>query len=355
MLEYRRKVPASLRPVLGWELKQSFGTKDVASVALAWSAVHAQFERAIADAAGLPERRAYHDRLALTGFNNPLRMVPFEHRHEAQEMFAKWTGTTPVPANEVPAPVPVMRKGTKPLFSKVAQEYYSWKPSAKKSVDMVLGQIRNRFGDRPVDEITLEHVKAYRDGLRGKIANNAIRRYMGSLGAIMRWAKVNYQLPANPFEGMRPEAEPTTREGFSIDELNAIFHDEKPAPTARYWVKPLALFTGARLEELGQLLVSDVRYDPSGVMYLDVVERDDKGAKVKNLKNATSKRRIPVHAKLIELGLLHFVERQKKARQRHLFPELRPDAQDRRTGQLSQEVNEDIDAAGVDHPDKVFH
>lgn len=68
----------------------------------------------------------------------------------------------------------------------------------------------------------------------------------------------------------------------------------------------LAVHTGARLRELYQLRKEDVRFDPeAGIHYLDINNDGDTG---KSLKTKSSKRKIPIHDKLIELGFLNYVK-----------------------------------------------
>jgi integrase len=78
----------------------------------------------------------------------------------------------------------------------------------------------------------------------------------------------------------------------------------------------LGLYTGARLEELCQLHQEDVR-DEEGIWVISI---NDQGEK--KLKTHASKRIIPVHPKLIELGLPDYVTSQQDKGETRLFPEL---------------------------------
>jgi integrase len=91
----------------------------------------------------------------------------------------------------------------------------------------------------------------------------------------------------------------------------------------RFWLMPLALYTGGRLNELCQLRVDDIIQDVHGV---DLLSINDHGHK-KSLKNEQSRRQIPICSALKKMGFMNFV-----AEQRHtlgddslLFPELRFD------------------------------
>ncbi|TRO16876.1 integrase [Ectopseudomonas mendocina] len=90
-----------------------------------------------------------------------------------------------------------------------------------------------------------------------------------------------------------------------------------------FWLMPLGLFTGARLNELCQLRVHDVFHDAHGVPLISI---NDNGFK-KSVKNEQSKREIPICSKLIAMGFLDFVEERRQAEgpDALLFSELRFD------------------------------
>lgn len=93
----------------------------------------------------------------------------------------------------------------------------------------------------------------------------------------------------------------------------------------QYWLPLLALFTGARANELAQLRISDIR-DRSGTPYFDFNEEaDSDGVRRKGLKTKTSKRAVPIHSKLIELGFLDYVTELEKIGHWCLFQEMNPE------------------------------
>jgi len=131
-------------------------------------------------------------------------------------------------------------------------------------------------------------------------------------------------LPANPITGIKPDyrkSETNDRDSYTPDELQALFTSRiytGPAKATEFWLPLLGLFTGARLNELGQLAVSDV--DVGGpVPSITIDDRSDDPEVVKRLKNKQSRRVVPIHPKLMELGLGEFV---RAAQGTPLFPEL---------------------------------
>ena len=85
-----------------------------------------------------------------------------------------------------------------------------------------------------------------------------------------------------------------------------------------YWLPLLGAFSGARMNELAQLCLEDVYQAESGTW---VVSFND-NAPDKRLKNAASRRLLPVHPRLIELGLDRWAKALRGAGHTRLFPEL---------------------------------
>ena len=98
----------------------------------------------------------------------------------------------------------------------------------------------------------------------------------------------------------------------------------------RRWIPIIALFTGMRLGEICQLLLSDIEQDKAtGIHYFNVSveEGDDEDEIVerprqKSVKTAAGERFVPIHPTLIELGLLRYVERLRQEGEERLWPTL---------------------------------
>lgn len=71
----------------------------------------------------------------------------------------------------------------------------------------------------------------------------------------------------------------------------------------KFWLPLLGAYQGARLNELCQLRVGDVRQD-AGIWYLSL-NTEQLG---KRLKNTSSERDVPIHHRVLEAGFLEFVE-----------------------------------------------
>lgn len=126
------------------------------------------------------------------------------------------------------------------------------------------------------------------------------------------------------------------RKDYLLDELKVIFKSQafteegwsppkKDLGRALYWMPLLAIYTGARREELAQLFVRDVKVSPEGVHYLSILEaEDDDETSGRTVKTQGSRRSVPLHQDLLELGFLGYLEGLPEDDQ--LFPALTPTA-----------------------------
>jgi integrase len=87
--------------------------------------------------------------------------------------------------------------------------------------------------------------------------------------------------------------------------------------SGRYWVPLISLFSGARLGEIVQLRIADVLEEQSILHFALLDEEEDQ-----RLKNENSRRRIPVHPKLIELGFRDLLWQRRERGEVRLFPDL---------------------------------
>lgn len=159
--------------------------------------------------------------------------------------------------------------------------------------------------------------------------------HLERLSALYDFAVLHGEAVGNPVKGIsvavNSDEEP--RRAYTSDELKVIFEGsfyrerlyKKPY---QYWMPHLGLYTGARINELAGLAVSDVHLD-DGVWAISFKPRPKKegepsapGKDGHRLKNKASIRSIPLHPELIRLGFLDYVESLKKAGQWRVFPEL---------------------------------
>lgn len=181
-------------------------------------------------------------------------------------------------------------------------------------------------GDCPIREITKQKCRLYKEGLTGGaslrsgasgqgLSVSSVNKYLHNLSHLLAWAKGQGFVPdawVNPVEGLRIKKhrgdKRLKRSPFSDEELRAIFDSphftkEKAKQPARYWLPLCLLWTGARREEIAQLYLDDIR-QAQGVWVFDIRANEQRQ---QGLKNEASARLVPVHSRLIELGLLEYV------------------------------------------------
>ncbi len=130
----------------------------------------------------------------------------------------------------------------------------------------------------------------------------------------------------------RQAAASRRRKDYSREELHVIFtspiFSEEGWSSPRvdfgkawYWIPLLLYYTGARREELAQLLVADLQSEGEH-FYLSVLETEDGEDGARSVKTGGSRRRLPLHPDLIHRGFLDYVKSLPQGGQ--LFPKLTP-------------------------------
>jgi integrase len=136
---------------------------------------------------------------------------------------------------------------------------------------------------------------------------------------------------------------------FTNDEMAKIFaagpYLKRMKLPDYYWGPLIAAFTGARAEEIASLEVGQI-YPVKGIWLIDIT----KG------KTENAVRRVPIHEKLLELGLLDYCKAIKDAGHVRFFPHL-VDGKNGFKKNMCRTFGNHLDAADVDikHPLKVFH
>lgn len=180
---------------------------------------------------------------------------------------------------------------------------------------------------------------------RPKVAGATAAKKLQLISAMFSWAEARQHLRnGNPFArlaGPKDTKSETTRKPFTSQHINDMFKspfytgcksytDWREAGSVlitnhRFWLPLMALATGARLNELGQLLVSDVKSD-NDILYFDITEQTDPKDKAltgtKSLKTHSSTRQIPLHDVLVKAGFEHYWRWLLTCGQKTLFPEL---------------------------------
>lgn len=289
----------------------------------------------------------------------------------------------------------LVKKKSGPLLSEAQNAYLKHlasRPQDKRPTEKTLDEYRSALdlfiaivSNRPVSEIDRDVMADFFGTLCRLPANmNRRPRYIGKsvpellalgdppmsetnaskiterVSTLFKWMldeKAKFGIDTNPAKGYgRGKPKKSSRKPFTDAELVALLSH----PTYRsrtfgmsytYWAIPLALFTGARLGELGQLYLSDfVQVDG-----IDCIEISDEQPG-QRLKTDNAKRLVPVHSALIRLGLLRYVAKLRERGEKVLFPELnfeRRDGPGQAVGHWFQRYRPECGITGKQ--EKVFH
>ena len=154
-------------------------------------------------------------------------------------------------------------------------------PSAK-TEDEWRRAVKRIGASRNVRGVTRAEVVAFKDGLLEQgLARPTARKYLGALSVVFDFALEREWRDDNPAKGIKIREGRSERERrlpYTNEHLAAIFggpiYTEGSRPRggggeAAHWLPLLALYTGARLQELGQLRRADVR-ETDGVWCIEI-------------------------------------------------------------------------------------
>jgi integrase len=263
----------------------------------------------------------------------------------------------------------------------------------KRAVEMFI----QLHGDLPVAAIKKSHARLYREALQEvprkrsgallkaslpelvawgrkhpevpKVAPGTINKQLGAVQAIAVWGYANGVIPedtawADPFAKMRVQGEDSERTSFESPDLKLLFdapvfteHDypEGGRGAAAFWLPLLSLFNGGRQAELAGLTAADVQTEPETSTPLFYITAQ--ASRGKNLKTKASRRVVPIHAQLVRLGFLKFVEdvRKRDGEKAFLFPLIATDKGRAGVKAYSKWFGRYLRAQGVSDTAKVFH
>jgi integrase len=267
------------------------------------------------------------------------------------ELRARQGGTLerPARATQVPVSVPAVAPTSPacPLLSKAFETFNDtegtrkkWRPQTRDDHKLVQRVLLDFLGDKPVGEVTKVNlmdwykmirmipmkrgsefkgmtipaiVKATMGQDRPRIADKTINaRYLSAAKAFFAFAeKVDFvsKSPATALDPIKLTTGGTDSKTFTADELTKVFGGLREAATrvdheGYYWVAVLALHSGARLDEIAGLQLTDIR-ETEGVLCLHIDERGGR-----SLKNEFSARIVPIHSRCFELGFQHYIDGQ---------------------------------------------
>lgn len=183
---------------------------------------------------------------------------------------------------------------------------------------------KDEYKDVPIADVLKSTVKEER------LSTSTINKTIDAIAGMFKYAVKRGLIEKNPAEGLRiSEGRRRKRESelveiFTLEELGKLFHSKEYTSDTHlhpymFWLPVLALFTGARVEELCQLGIEDVK-EINGVWVLDLNE--DGGEK--RLKTGSSRRLVPLHPFIVEeLQFPAHVKQLRVQGELRVFPELK--------------------------------
>jgi integrase len=288
--------------------------------------------------------------------------TPEDHRNamEAIHALTKLAKVRGATQNNVNNSKPQIVGGLK--LSQVVKDYLiekqlDNKPKTLEDKERAFAEFAGLFGDLAIESIQSDQAGAYKSRLLAKnISGIRINTKLSFFADLFEYAIDNGKyFSANPFKSIRVskgkklKAKSESYEPFTEDELNLIFAPAKYEAFLKksdyHWLPFLALYTGARLEDLASLTIDQIKQE-HGIWYIQTV--------IANAKNKNSVRKIPLHDVILASGFLAYVNSVKAKYQIMLFPHLKP-SKNGYGKNTSRRFAAYLDEIGIVSPLKVFH
>jgi integrase len=169
-------------------------------------------------------------------------------------------------------------------------------------------------GDVQVADISRDSIRTWRDSLG--LRPHTVRQRIQMASSLFSWLVDEGVVQANPATNLSPKVPSKkaaeSRKAYTRKDIELLFGDKLTSYRDRFpmffWVPLLALYSGARVTELCQLAVNDVRR-VKGIHCIEIRAAIDG----QQLKNDSSERTVPIHSHLIQLGFLDYVAARRKS------------------------------------------
>jgi integrase len=216
--------------------------------------------------------------------------------------------------------------GDKPVTSYTRDDIYSYRLKVQQ-LPLNMNKY-DKFNDKGIDEVI-----ALNTG--GKvISTSTVNKHLMWVRSFFDWMATNQLIPhnvakdvniakkANPLDARSPFTKADLSVLFGrLEEYSGGLHKTLISRPERVWIPLIGLYHGMRLNEICQLFEDDI-IDIEGIPCIRIIENE---ARLQHVKNNGSRRTIPIHPKLIEIGFLEYVLQMRKVSPKaQLFPLLTP-------------------------------
>jgi integrase len=158
------------------------------------------------------------------------------------------------------------------------------------------------------------------------------KKYLNNMSRFFKWLRTNDYTLVDlelPFSNVKIKKTRSVdqRSAYTSTDIRKLFNSNEYTKglhkqASHFWVPLIALYTGARLNEICQLSAQDIKFDKTTSRWVFDINEDTDDDPNKSLKMRFHARLVPIHERLLALGLLDFVSSQKKQKHKKLFPEL---------------------------------
>ncbi len=284
--------------------------------------------------------------------------------------------TQPLPLAETAKPSPPTKPKTTAGQITLHSLFEYWRDGATGRTQKTIDDVKRRIEEfdtltqgKPADQLVKADLIAYRDArIKKGLALSTVEKDLSFLKTVLHFAFDSDKLSTNPAAGIKVPKDnmPGPKRDLDKEDLGKLFTSaiytagKRPqggAGEAAAWLPLMALYTGARLEELCQLTLDDIKTaEPMPYLrILDLID-EEQDKQIKRLKNEGSRREIPIPKKLIAHGFLDYVEHLRSAQETWIFPHLAVDPKyGRRGANFSKWWGRWRNSLGVTGRHKCFH
>ncbi|HCG24994.1 MAG TPA: hypothetical protein DE060_07755 [Lentisphaeria bacterium] len=228
----------------------------------------------------------------------------------------------------------------------LAEKSEAWGASMRESVKSVLDTFIEYFsGDTDIKAIKHQNLLDYRDNVLLKLPvrrsnhqrlknlplADLLKEYKGEtlskktvnlmsakIGSFFIWCFDHEYIdrnPANKLQLKLGHKANMERSPYSTDDLKLLFTNLREDTLNNWkihklWIPLIALYSGARQNEICQLQLENI-FNAGGIPCFEITETGDEHA---SLKNKGSKRVVPIHPVLLQLGFLNYVLDRRKSK-----------------------------------------
>ena len=170
-----------------------------------------------------------------------------------------------------------------------------------------------------------------------RLSDTSLNLYVTKARTFLEWSIDNQYMNDGvniPLKNVFKKVEKLSYDAFSDGDLEKLFYSENylkgtHSKPSYYWVPILALYTGARLNEICQLHVKNIK-QRNKIYFIEITDIGND----QRLKNESSKRNLPLHDDVIKLGFIEYVEYQRNKDRKRVFSELK-----HKSGKYSEAVS----------------